>query len=221
MGAAAAGALDDLHERFVERLIAGDALAARRLVAVALAHAPAALVYEQLITRSLHEIGRRWRSGEVGVAHEHLATGICERILPLLAARLPRRARRGRLAVVACAPWELHALGSRIVADFLDAGGWDVLHLGALVPANVLAELALARRADVVALSATTARSGMELQDVCRRLNRLTWAPLVAVGGQALGADDLPPLTDATLVRTPEALVALLAERFPSEQRRC
>ncbi len=215
MGVGTAGGLDDLRDACVERLIAGDARAAQGLVAQALERAPAPDVYEQLIARSLHEVGRRWQAGEIGVAQEHLAAGVCEHLLPELAARLPRRPRCRRLAIVACAPWELHALGSRVVADFVDAGGWDVLYLGALVPASVLAELTLARRADVVALSATTARSAAELEDVCARLRRLASPPLVAVGGQALELDELPPLEGALPVRTPGALVTLLAERVP------
>ncbi|HEX4805314.1 MAG TPA: B12-binding domain-containing protein [Conexibacter sp.] len=215
MGAPPADALDDLRERCVERLIAGEAREAQALVEEALARAPAAVVYRELLTEALYEVGRRWQHGEIGVGEEHLATGICEHVLPDLAARLPRRPRCRRVAIVACAPWELHALGSRIVADFLDAGGWDVLYLGALVPASVLVELTLARRAEVVALSATTARSAAELEDVCARLQRLARPPLVAVGGQALDLDGLPPLEGTLLVRTPEALVALLAERFP------
>lgn len=220
MGAAAADALGDLRERCVERLIAGDAREARALVDEALERAPAAVVYRELLTEALYEVGRRWQHGEIGVGEEHLATGICEHVLPDLAARLPRAARRGRTAVVACAPWELHALGSRVVADFLDAGGWDVLSLGALVPAGVLVELTLARAADVVALSATTARSAEELEDVCARLARLPEAPFVAVGGQAFhdGAD-VGRMAGAERVLAPEALVELLAERFPLERR--
>lgn len=215
MEAAGAAGLDDLRDAYVEQLVAGAERPARRLVEQALERAPAAVVYEQLVTRSLYEVGRRWQAGEIGVAQEHLATGVCEHVLPALAEQLPRQARCGRSAIVACAPWELHALGSRVVADFLDAGGWDVLHLGALVPASVLVELTLARRADVVALSATTDRSAAELEGLCARLQRLARPPLVAVGGQALDARALPPLDGATRVRTPAALVALLAERFP------
>ena len=168
MGAAAPELLAELRERYVELLIAGEARGAHAVVAEALRAAPVEAVYRELVTEALHEVGDRWERGEVSVAEEHLATGICETSLPDLAERLPRRPRCHRIAIVACVPWELHALGARIVSDFLEAGGWDVLHLGALVPASVLAQLVVARNADVVALSATTARSLAELRDRLR-----------------------------------------------------
>lgn len=216
MGAAAPEALAQLRERYVELLIAGDARGAHAVVAEALQTAPVEAVYRELLTEALHEVGDRWERGETTVAEEHLATGICETSLPDLAERLPRRPRCRRTAIVACVPWELHAVGARIVADFLDAGGWDVLHLGALVPASVLTQLVVARNADVVALSATTARSRIELETVCERLHALPHPPLVAAGGQALlDAPGTVALGDAVVEQAPEALVELLAERFP------
>lgn len=215
MGAAAPELLAELRERYVELLIAGEARGAHAVVAEALRAAPVEAVYRELVTEALHEVGDRWERGEVSVAEEHLATGICETSLPDLAERLPRRPRCHRIAIVACVPWELHALGARIVSDFLEAGGWDVLHLGALVPASVLAQLVVARNADVVALSATTARSLAGFETVCERLQALPRPPFVAAGGQALleaEAGFAPP--GAVVEQSPEALVELLAERF-------
>jgi len=220
MGAAAPEALEQLRGRYVELLIAGDAARAHALVGEALRLAPVEHVYRELVTEALHEVGDRWERGEVSVAEEHLATGICETSLPDLAERLPRRPPCHHTAIVACVPWELHALGCRIVSDFLEASGWDVLHLGALVPASVLAQLVVARNADVVALSATTARSLGELERVCERLHELPRPPLVAAGGQALlldaATDFAPP--GAVVEQSPEALVELLAERFAVER---
>jgi MerR family transcriptional regulator, light-induced transcriptional regulator len=219
MGAAAPELLGELRERYVELLIAGEARGAHALVAEALRAAPVEAVYRELVTEALHEVGDRWERGEVTVAEEHLASGICETSLPDLAERLPRLPRRHRTAIVACVPWELHALGARIVSDFLEAGGWEVLHLGALVPASVLAQLVVARNADVVALSATTTRSLGELGGVCARLHALPRSPVVAAGGQALldaPVGFAPP--GAVVEHSPEALVKLLAERFPAER---
>jgi MerR family transcriptional regulator, light-induced transcriptional regulator len=173
-------------------------------------------VYHALLAEGLYEVGRRWARGDVSVAEEHLATGICEVILPDLAYRLPRVPRRRRTVIVACVPGELHALGSRIVADFLEAAGWDVLHLGALTPAGALAELVVARQAEVAALSATTPERIPEVEEVCRRLRSLPRRPLVAVGGQAFtGEAEALRIGGDVFVRSPEALVAALHERFP------
>jgi methanogenic corrinoid protein MtbC1 len=209
--------LADLRERYVEQLIAGEAGQAQRVVAEALRVVPVGTVYHALLAEGLYEVGRRWARGDVSVAEEHLATGICEVILPDLAYRLPRVPRCRRTAIVACVPGELHALGSRIVADFLEAAGWDVLHLGALTPAGALAELVVARQAEVVALSATTPERIPEVEEVCRRLRSLPSRPLIAEGGQAFtGEAEALRIGGDVFVRSPEALVAALRERFPA-----
>lgn len=205
-----------MRERYVEQLIAGQADDAQRLVAEALRVAPTEAVYEELIAGALHEVGRRWEAGEVSVAEEHLATGICEIVLPDMAVRLPRAPRRLRTAIVACVPGELHAIGSRFVADFLEAAGWDVLHLGAMTPADSLAEMVVARGAEVVALSATTPGRTIAIEDACRRLRALPRPPLIALGGQAFPTEDEALRAGGDIfVRSPDALVAALAARYP------
>lgn len=209
--------LAELRERCVEQLIAGDAASTQRIVNEALRVVPVPTVYHALLAESLYEVGRRWACGELTVAEEHLATGICETILPDLAVRLPRGPRCRRTAIVACAPGELHTLGSRIVADFVEASGWDVLHLGGLTPPGALAELVVARSADVVGLSATMSDRLAEVADVCARLSALAYPPVIAVGGQAFAGEREAQGAGADVfVRSPEALVAALAERFAS-----
>jgi MerR family transcriptional regulator, light-induced transcriptional regulator len=219
MAAAASPVLEDLRGRYVEELIAGEARGAQRTVAEALHRVTAAAVYHGLLSEALFEVGRRWEQGEVTVAEEHLATGISEAVLPQVAFRLPRAPRRRRTAIVACVPGELHVVGSRVVADFVEAAGWDVLHLGALTPAGALCELVVARTADVVALSASTTERLAAVDEVLARLRALPQPPFVAVGGQAFAtAAAVTSVRDgAAFVRTPEALVRALAERFPQE----
>jgi len=209
-----------LRERYVEQLIAGEARQAQGIVAEALHLAPASAVYHGLLSEALYEVGRRWELGDVTVAEEHLATGISEAILPQVAFHLPRAPRRRRTAIVACVPGELHAIGSRVVGDFLEAAGWDVLSLGALTPPGALCELVVARNAQVVALSASTAARLVELDEVLAPLTTLPRPPFVAVGGQAFSrAAASDAVRDgAVLVRTPEALATLLAERFPQHE---
>ncbi len=213
-------ALTALRDRYVEQLIAGEAREAQRIVAQALHLAPASAVYHGLLSEALFEVGRRWELGTVTVAEEHLATGISETVLPQVAFHLPRAPRRRRTAIVACVPGELHAIGSRVVGDFLEAAGWDVLCLGALTPAGPLCELVVARNVEVVALSASTTERLDEVNEVLTRLGSLPRPPFVAVGGQAFATARVPSLGDgeAVFVRTPEDLVAALAERFPSTQ---
>jgi MerR family transcriptional regulator, light-induced transcriptional regulator len=216
MGTAVPATLAELRERYAEHLLAGDAAEAQRVLAEALRLLPIATVYHGVVAEALYEIGRHWERGEITTADEHLATGVCEIGLPDLARRLPRDGRRGRTSIVACVPNEQHAVGCRIVADFLEAAGWDILHLGADTPAGALAEFTVGRSADMVALSATMSERIADVEQTCERLRALPFPPFIAVGGQAFaGAREARGLGADVLVRSPEALVSELAERFP------
>jgi MerR family transcriptional regulator, light-induced transcriptional regulator len=219
MDTVAPSTLAALRDRYVEQLIAGEAREAQRIVAKALHLAPAAAVYHGLLSEALYEVGRRWELGAVTVAEEHLATGISETVLPQVAFHLPRAPRQRRTAIVACVPGELHAIGSRVVGDFLEAAGWDVLCLGALTPPGALCELVVARNAQAVALSAAMPERLDEVDAVLAELETLPRPPFVAVGGQAFASVGTTSSVrgEAVFVRTPEALVSALAQRFPEE----
>lgn len=210
-----AAALDDVRHRYVDALLAGDAIAARGLIDEALGLVDVAAVYLRVVHPALYEVGVRWEEARVGVGDEHLATSVSEVVLADLAGRLPQRPRRNLTALVACGPGELHAVGSRIVADFLDADGWDVLHLGATTPGGALAELVVARQAAVVAVSVALPQRIPEVADACRRLRSLPRPPLIALGGQAFADPALALRAGADVAAaSPTDLVRQLADRF-------
>ena len=88
---------------------------------------------------------------------------------------------------MACVSDELHAVGGRMVADFLEADGWRVAFLGQLTPGQDLAALAAEQGAQLVALSAALPERVPQVAEVCAALRGLDPAPFVLVGGQAFG----------------------------------
>lgn len=103
-------------------------------------------LYLGLIQPVMYEIGSMWEQDKISAAEEHMATSMVGRILAGLYARLPvSSANRGR-AVVTSAPNEFHELGARILADMLEAEGWDIFFLGANTPVEEL--IKLVRKAD-------------------------------------------------------------------------
>jgi MerR family transcriptional regulator, light-induced transcriptional regulator len=211
-----------LRDAYLRAALEGDSHAARRVVDEAMDAGMAARdVYLGILQPALYEVGARWERAEISVAQEHLATATTQSLMARLSERLAdgaARARRGR-AVVACPADELHHLGSRMVADFLEADGWDVLYLGAVTPPEEVARMAArdGRPADVVALSAALPERLPHVAEACAALRALDPAPFVLVGGQAFGGDAERALrlgADAFAADAAEA-VRTLAERSP------
>jgi methanogenic corrinoid protein MtbC1 len=179
----AAGVLD----AYLRALLDADVVAAARVVEDAVqAGVAVPELYLRVLQPALYEIGARWSRAEISVAQEHLATATTQSLMTRLAEQLPEGPvpHRGR-ALVACAADEMHVLGPRMVADFLEADGWEVLFVGALTPPEDLAGLAAARGVELVALSAALPERIPQVARACTALRTLEPAPFVVVGGQA------------------------------------
>jgi MerR family transcriptional regulator, light-induced transcriptional regulator len=204
-------------ERYLSALLERSSHHARRVIDEALdSGVSIADVYLRVLQPALYELGERWAAGEINVAYEHYATAVTERLIVQLAERMEVAPMGGRLAVVACTPGEQHALGARMVSDFLRAEGWEVAELGPSTPAGALAELVDAERPDVVALSTATAAHLGDARDVIARLDALDPRPFIAVGGQAWERGRAPDGADL-LVADLEVLVDELRRRFPPQ----
>ena len=113
-------------------------------------------VYEHVLQPAQIELGRMWHVGDITVADEHFASAITQAIMSILRSRFPERKRNGKLVVAAAVGGELHEIGVRMVADFFDMDGWDVVYLGANTPSTDIVRVIRERRADLLAVSAST-----------------------------------------------------------------
>jgi methanogenic corrinoid protein MtbC1 len=195
---------------------------ARSVVAEAVADSiPVPEIYLEILRPAMYEIGDRWAVDQINVAEEHYATAITQQLLDELSRLMRMPPRDGRLAIVTGTPGELHALGARMVADFLEADGWEVLQLGASTPAGDLAELADSERPDLVGLSTSTAGSLPGIVEVLDRLSGVRPRPLLVVGGQFWTAETslaAEQLGADMVVRDLRELVPLLRERIPPRE---
>ncbi len=176
-------------------------------------------LYLDVLGPSLQEVGSRWQRGLISVAQEHLATAIVSSVMAMVAPRLVELPAIGRRAVLACTDGELHDVGLRMVGDFLEADGWEVLFLGALTPPDALQHLVAESEPDVVGLSTalTTHLAGAAASIAAIR--QLEAPPFVMVGGQAYRDDPSVALgigADALLADA-GAASALLRQRFGTE----
>jgi methanogenic corrinoid protein MtbC1 len=143
-------------------------------------------LYENLVRRSLYEVGELWEQGKISVATEHLATAISESLLNLTYHRLFARPRAGKSAVVTCVANEYHQIGGKMVADVFELHGWRGYFLGANTPVRDLLGLVGEKRPDVVALSVASV-FGLEALVRAAQEIRAAFPTLpMLVGGQAL-----------------------------------
>ena len=214
-----APALGAVREEYLRALLEADVPRARTVLDDAVsAGTPVRLVYLDVLQPTLYEVGRRWSHAEISIAQEHLATAATQSAMARLAESLSDGRRRVSpgAAVVACVSDELHAVGGRMVADFLEADGWRVVFLGQLTPGTDLAVLAAEQGATLVALSAALPERVPQVAEVCAALRGLDPAPYVLVGGQAFGGSPERALrtgADAFAVDA-EAAVAAVRARF-------
>jgi methanogenic corrinoid protein MtbC1 len=204
---------------YLDALLRHDAATAARVVEDALGDGAAVdEVYLRILQPALYDVGHRWAMGELDVAEEHYTTTVTQQVLERLSARMRVPPRDGRLAVVSGTPGELHAVGPRMVSDFLEADGWEVLLLGAATPAADLAALVDREQPDLVALSTTTAGSIAGVEEALVLLRRLDRVPLIAVGGQLWTAEasrTARELGADVVTRDARELVAIARERIP------
>ncbi|MFC0101101.1 B12-binding domain-containing protein [Micromonospora marina] len=147
---------------------------------------PAERVLLELVAPAQAEVGERWARNEWSVAEEHAATHISERVVAAVAAYADPRPTRGRI-VMACMDGEWHALPARLVAEVLRLRGWQVVFLGASVPAAHLVSYLHRYDAEAVALACALPMRlphAHRMVEACRRSD----VP-VLVGGRGFGDD--------------------------------
>ena len=155
----------------------------------------------------LAELGDRWEAGSASVAEEHFTSNLIRGRLLGLARGWGQGA--GPLAVLACAPGELHDLALISFGLALRARGWRISYLGPDTPTSTLVETTRMLEPQLVVVSATTPQRLSRVRDELSALAQV--APLALAGAgskpafaEAVGARLLEgdPVTEAESVAT-------------------
>jgi methanogenic corrinoid protein MtbC1 len=182
---------ESLSEQFGLALVAGDAQTAEEIAREALDMSLSeAMLYELVVGPAMHRIGRLWAAGEIGVAHEHLATQIATRVLVLAHEAAGVEAHRAeQRAMLAAVEGEQHVVAIDMGAKLLESAGYEVLTLGGDVPTSDLPAVIADHSPTVFALSATMPNAG---ERVPAAVDAITEAdPQI---GLILGGTSVPPV---------------------------
>ena len=190
-----AGAREFLHACFIAvREMDTRALEAQ-LYRAAMALNPAELV-DDLAVPLLNRIGLLWEMGEIGPASEHMATAVIRRFFDFLLGTLGRTG-GGPVMIVGTPAGQRHEGGAFLAAIVGAAEGWDVVLLGADLPAGEIAEVTRRKNGLMVALSAIHPIGDEGLLEELKALRGQVPADVeILVGGSAAAfhASALSPL---------------------------
>ncbi len=168
------------------------------------------VVLRGVLVPYLHEMGDRWRQGEVSVAQEHFASNVVRGRLMSLARGWGRGS--GPLAVLACAEDEQHDLPLLMFGLLLRTYGWRIDYLGADTPLSSLVQAVREIAPVAVVVSGTTPGS---LDGQSAGLQEVTLiAPLYVAGAAA--SEDLARRSNGTYLGGDMfAAAELLVARHP------
>lgn len=125
---------------------------------------------EHLIAPLMHWIGENWRVGNIRIGQEHMATAVIKRFLSELVSAW-KTIGRGPAIVITTPAGEMHEVGALIAAVMSKAEGWRPIYLGPNMPAEEIANTAIAVEAKAIALSVVY--SG-DLEGILEELRALT-----------------------------------------------
>ena len=133
---------------------------------------PTPALLEQVLLPLLREVGEQWQTGELRVAHEHMATAIVRSFLGTQ--QNGRHSEESAPEIIVATPsGQRHELGGLMVSVVAAADGWRVTYLGSDLPAEDIAATALRRRARAVALSIVYPADDPRVEEQIRELGSL------------------------------------------------
>lgn len=140
-------------------------------------------IFLDVFLPSQREFGRLWELGEISVAEEHFATAATQFAMSTMYQRMFSGKRTGRRVLVACAPGELHEIGTRMAADLFELDGWDSVYLGSDNSSSRLRGELRSHSPHLVVLGCTLVESIPALEGLLRTSLRTNPEIPVMVGG--------------------------------------
>ena len=207
-------------ESLLDALLSGDAANAADALEDAMGHGVDPIdVLDDVLTPAMHEVGRLWERGTIGVSEEHLAASVVNRMLTRLAPLLiTAPACSGPAVLMAAAQGERHVLGLQMAAGVLDGAGYTVKYAGADLPARALLAFAERERPALVAIACTG--SWAPAADIGNAITQLiTVQPDIGVllGGTGWKGFPVPENGRVVLVDSMRDLLPVAARLSPAD----
>jgi len=146
----------ELATHYLNLLLRGDRHLAGQLILDAVNHGIGVReIYLQVFQPCQQEVGRLWQMNQISVAQEHFCSIVTQTIMSQLMPFIISKVKTGHRLVATSVGGELHEIGMRMVADFLEMDGWYTYYLGASTPTESIVRTLQEHKADILAISAT------------------------------------------------------------------
>jgi len=143
-------------------------------------------VYGRILQPAQYEIGALWEKNHITVADEHLATAITQQVVARLYEHLDIPIPDKGNALMTGVEGELHQLGANMVADVLEADGWNMRFLGSQLPHRDILTAIDEHEPRLIGISATVLFSLKAVEDLIDHTRRRFGDEVkVVVGGGA------------------------------------
>lgn len=180
------GALGATARVYLQAILQGDRQASLGVAREALREGGSLpRLYLDVIEPAQHEVGRLWEANAISVADEHMATAVTQYVMAQCFPLMDRPDDCHGRMVLTGVEEELHHVGANMVADVLEAHGWDVRFLGTNLPHKGILQVIREHQPDWVGISATTLLSLPQVSSLIGEI-RTTFrdaAPRIIVGG--------------------------------------
>lgn len=137
---------------------------------------------ENILVPLMENIGEAWRTGEIRISHEHLASHVIRTFLGgVLAANKSSSSAPSVLVTTPADQW--HDIGALIIAVTAASEGWNVIYLGANLPAEEIAGSVRQNNCKALILSIIYPEDDPALVQEIRKLRRSIRDNVVIIAG--------------------------------------
>lgn len=176
-----------LLDRFMTPLLAGDRHACREVLKEALSEvANPTDLYCRLMWPAMEQVYHLFRTDQINIATEHMATRISRCLADQLQPHLPRNKRNGKRITITCAAGESEELGAQMCADLFEADGWEVFFLGSGVPNDEILSIVGTLRPDILLVFGTHPQGVPDVRrliDLIREVDAIPSMNIMISGG--------------------------------------
>ncbi|MFM7050717.1 MAG: B12-binding domain-containing protein [Planctomycetota bacterium] len=178
---------DRVLEQLFSHLVTGERRAARDLIdTVYTAGIDAETVSKDVFWPTLEAVSSLYRKDQITTLSHHYATRLLRMLVDQAQARYTMNATRSRRVCMFCGPNETEELAGQLVADLLEADGYEVTFAGGGVANDEIKEELTNREPDVLLLFASSAKDApfiRELIDSLRENGAYANTQIVVGGG--------------------------------------